>query len=135
MINPKQHGWQLIELLIALTIIGILTTLTVPLYTKHLVTARRLQAQHALAQLALAMEQYHLEHLSYRGATLASLHPAAWKTNPHYQFELAAGEDSYTLTATPINQQADRDARCGELTLNSLGEQGITGMGRVEECW
>ncbi|HSW70560.1 MAG TPA: type IV pilin protein, partial [Gammaproteobacteria bacterium] len=65
----KSQGFHLIELLIVLSIACVLLAYALPNYSKHLIQARRLQAQTALLALASQMEAYFVEHQSYQGAT------------------------------------------------------------------
>jgi len=64
------NGFSLLELMITLTIIGILTAFCLPVYSQHIIEARRLEAKIALEKLAATLENYFIAHNSYQGATL-----------------------------------------------------------------
>ena len=131
-----KKGFHLIEILIVLAIIGILSTLAVPLYSQHMVQERRLEAAEQLSKLALAMEEYHVEHNSYQAATLAELHFPEFIIKNNYQLIIASSSDTnYQLIAKPINNQAENDKNCGSLILNSNEEKNVSGHATVEECW
>lgn len=129
-------GFHLIEILIVLVIISILTTLAMPLYSQYLVHERRLEAASMLSKLAIAMEQYHIEHNSYQDATLAGLNFSEIIAKNNYRLVIqSAADHDFLLAAKPLTHQAEKDEACGSLTLHSNGEKGVTGPGRVEECW
>lgn len=128
-------GFSLIELLFTVGIIAILISITLPIYTSHIVKARRADAAIALTDLAGRMEQYYATENSYQDATLENLkiNPAAWHN--YYQLSIKASKDSYTLRATPIGDQAQKDQLCATLMLDQIGNQSISGVGTVDECW
>lgn len=137
MINFKNKiGFSLIELLVALTITGILCAISIPLYSQHIVKARRLEAAATLTNLALALEEYFTEHHSYKDATPAKLGFADKIAHEHYQLIIVAATDTnFKISAEPLAEQAIKDQECLALTLNSLGEENITGHGNWKECW
>jgi type IV pilus assembly protein PilE len=116
-------------------IIGILIAISYPVYNNHVIKMNRAQAHIALLNMAAGMERYHVLHHSYEEATLSSLEMNNYTDNKHYQLEIGkAEENSYQLKATPQNAQR-KDKTCGRLTLNEIGQKGISGTGRIEECW
>ena len=132
--STPQRGFSLIELLIAISIVSLLTMIGFSSYSHHLAHAKRLQAANQLSQLAIVMEAYHFEHGSYENASLASLYTPP-KDFP-YEFVLAsATADDFVLMAKPVGAQAEKDRACGALIVNARGEKKISGEGVVEECW
>ncbi|HLB41423.1 MAG TPA: type IV pilin protein [Gammaproteobacteria bacterium] len=129
-------GFQLFELLITIVIISLLTVISVPLYTQYLTTARRLEAATVLSKLAIAMEQYHVEHNTYHGATLAELNFPGLIGKNHYQLAIRdTSSENFLLIAIPLDNQAKNDTLCRSLTLNANGEKGMTGTGQIDACW
>jgi type IV pilus assembly protein PilE len=55
-INPDRKGITLIELLVVITIVAILATIAVPMYTGYMIRARRADAKTSLEQLRAAQE-------------------------------------------------------------------------------
>lgn len=134
--NGHQIGFQLIELMIVIAIIGILVSIGVPLYSVYTMQANRLEAANTLSRLAIAMEEYHAATHTYQTATLALLHFPEQIAKNHYRLAIAKADDQdYLLSAIPLGQQAQRDRMCGELTMDANGEKGVHGSGKVEECW
>lgn len=132
----SQQGFHFMEILTSFAIISITAALSFPLYSQYIVTARRLEAASILTKLAVAMEQFHIEHNTYQNATLAALHFPRQIAKNNYQLSIQANTSySYLLAAKPIGNQTKKDPVCATLTLNSNGEKGVTGRGSIEECW
>lgn len=132
----KLHGLSLLELMIALVMIGILSAIALPMYSQHFTRAKRFEAEVMLMKLASALEQYYTINNTYENATLANLNFPAEIAGGRYQLAINQIENSsYNLQALPVDQQAKADPNCATLMLNSLGEKTITGLGKIEECW
>ena len=126
----KSRGFTLIELMIAVAIIGILAGIAYPSYQDSVMKSRRRDAQGALMGLANAMERRFTETNSYVGAAGTDETPAdtgaPWiynvpaETASFYTITIsAANGSSYTLSATPTGAQAGN----GVLTLKHTGER------------
>ena len=115
-------GLSLLECLMAVSILGILMVLAVPLQTAVTQRLQRGQGRTALAQASWWME---------RQAALLGNYPtvlpdsAWWQDGLHYTLSLSSTQTSYVLTAQPQGAQA-LDA-CGSLWLNNLGQRGASG--------
>ena len=119
----RSHGFTLIELMVAVAIVGILAGLAWPSYRNYVMRANRSAAQQFMLDIANREEQYMLDARSYAtGSTaLTSLNltvPTA--VSPNYTLSVAAVTGppvGYLITATAIgNQLTD-----GNLTLSSAG--------------
>jgi type IV pilus assembly protein PilE len=126
------RGFSLLEVMLALFIAGVLTALSVPVYTKHVIHQNRLAAETALMKVASALEQYYTEHNSYAGIALEELHFPP--INKNYKFHINASPNRFILAAQPVNKQT-RDTQCATLSINSQGEKKITGNGKLADCW
>ncbi len=131
----KQTGFSLIELIIAMAIIGILAVIAYPSYKTHLEQARRSDGQTALLDLANRLDHYFSENNQYAGATLAELGVSPRSTEGYYALAIASLEDNaFRIQAIPIGAQQE-DA-CGTLSLNQLGERGFSGKNtELKHCW
>ena len=119
----RSLGFTLIELMVAVAVVGILAGLAWPSYRNYVMRANRSAAQQFMLDIANREEQYMLDARSYAtGSTaLTSLNltvPTA--VSPNYTLSVAAVTGppvGYLITATAIgNQLSD-----GDLTLSSAG--------------
>lgn len=132
----KINGFNLLEVLITLGIIGILTSLCFPLYSHHLIEERRLEAKITLEKLATALESYYLSHNTYQGATLENLGFSTFIAKNNYQLAITnITNNTFSLTATPLANQAQQDTQCATLIFNAIGGKNITGNGLISDCW
>ena len=132
----KQSGFHLMEILITITLVGILFSFAVPSFTHYLVRSHRLEAENMLLKLAIAMDHYHFEHNDYDNVTLEALHFPEFVAAKSYQLRIHSDENTdYILSAIPLEKQVSRDRLCGTLMLNSLGEKKISGDGEIFDCW
>ena len=124
--RDAQAGFTLIELMIAVVVIGIISAIAYPAYVDSVSKSKRASAKAQMAEVAQRLQQYYSEK---QGAatyttTLTDLnYPAGtlYSEAKGHTISIAAGSDgiatSYTITATPVAT----DAKCGNLTLNHLG--------------
>lgn len=139
--RPPAPGLSLIELMIALAILGVLLGLAWPSYQGQVRRAYRAQAQAALLEAQQFMERWQALQGRYTtdsGAAPAlplRLQKAPAEGEPRYLLSLASVDAaSYVLKAEPQGVMAG-DA-CGSLTLSSTGVRGRTGSGlSSQQCW
>ena len=107
-------GFNLIELMIVIAIIGILAAIAIPSYKGYVKTAKMSEAHNNLAALRLAEEEYFLENNIYFDGidytTLASNSGNLWSRTSGkdgYNFDYVvtlSGTTSYTATATGLGE-------------------------------
>jgi type IV pilus assembly protein PilE len=132
----KLLGFSLIEISIAIVIIGILSAFCFPLFFQHVTQEKRMEAATMLSKVSIALEQYYGMNNTYQNASLSTLGFSDVLPNHAYQLAIVDATDShYEIRAIPIDDQAKKDKECGTLSLNSMGEKNISGSGKLEHCW
>lgn len=127
----RQHGFTLIELMIAMVIIGILATIAYPAYTGYVQEARRAEAKSLLFDAAQTLERRYTANSSYCQKDPCDPNSLEIKTE-FYTVGLSSLTDTtYTLTATPKGSQNNDE--CGTFTLNQAGSR--TPKGGDVDCW
>lgn len=118
----KPRGFSLIELMIAVAIVGILVAIAVPSYQDHLRKGRRADAQAFLTQVAQRQQQYLLDARTY-ATSLAELSLVAPTTvTEHYTIALAVPAvvpPGFTVTADPI--PGGVQVKDGKLSITNTG--------------
>jgi type IV pilus assembly protein PilE len=120
----KSQGFTVVELVIAIAIIGILAAIAIPSYQEHLKKGRRADAQQFMSQVAQKQQQYLLDARTYAG-TLAELSmdtaiPSGVSKFYDLTMVAAAGTPpTFTVTAKPKSGTAQ--AGDGDLTINEQG--------------
>jgi type IV pilus assembly protein PilE len=118
----SERGFSLIELLIALVIVGVLTAVALPSYKSYMTKSKRGAAQTAMMDLANREEQFLLANRVYadKATIVASGYGLPADVANNYSFDIvvdAGTVPGYTMTFTAINGQAPD----GALSLTSGG--------------
>lgn len=136
--NAHKRGFTLIEVMVTVAIIAILASIALPAYQNYVLRARRADGREMLQRIASAEERFYTNRNSYTDDLTGAGGLNMTTTNSeggHYALGIAvaAGNQSYTLTATPQGSQAN-DA-CGNLTVNNVGARGFSGNEDNGRCW
>lgn len=126
----QEAGFTLIELMMAIAIIGILLAIAIPNYQTYLRKTVCEDAKATMTGAANVMERFRAQNNTYTGADLG-----AYASSPvdgaskHFQIAISASDAStYTLTATPLaGGRMGEMAATATITLASTGQRGGTG--------
>ena len=144
----KQHGFNLLELMIVVAIVGIIAAIAYPSYQEQMRKTRRVDCSGALVGLGNAMERFFTVNSTYLGAAALGANngaPAVYPTSCpagggtatyDLTIQVPAAGSTYTLQATPIGVQASD--KCGTLTLTNTGRKNVTGQDAgvtPQDCW
>lgn len=141
----RMKGFNLIELVVGIAIIGILAAVAYPSYSDSVRKSRRAEAKAALVELAQWMERNYSESFAYNensaGTALAANDIPIKKTPKegtaeYYKITLDNwDEDSFTLLATP--QAPQNVDGCKTLTLTHTGEKNVSADATIsrDKCW
>ena len=118
----RQRGFTLIELMIAVVIIGILLAVALPAYQDYVISGNRTAAQAQMMDIANRQQQYLLANRSYASKTQleSSGYALPSEVSRSYSYTITLGSGSvpsFTITFDSTGSQASD----GDLTLNSEG--------------
>jgi type IV pilus assembly protein PilE len=146
----RQRGFTLIELMIALAIVGILTAFAYPSYIVYVQKGKRAEAESVMLEAVQYLQRYYVSHNGYADADLTTV---GLNTSPKgstgtavvYNISLNVDPDNPTDTRNKLAQSytiyADlavdnpNDA-CGDLTLDHTGAKGQSKTdATTAQCW
>lgn len=141
-------GFSLIELMVAVAIAAILTTIAVESYQHEVLTSRRTDAQTALMDLAAREQRYYslnnaftddpanLGYTAFGAGT--SVGSGYYQLNaPAITPATATTPAAFSIQAVPISTQV-ADTSCQTFTVSSTGQQSATdnnGNDSTATCW
>lgn len=139
--NTDAQGFSLIELLIAITIVGALTAIAVPSYQSYVTGSARAGAAACLLEYAQFMERVYTTNMTYATnngeATQLPELQCSNDLSDRFNFDVDDLDSrTFTLTATATGAQSDDD--CSSLSYNQAGIKGAnggTGATIVKKCW
>lgn len=140
----KEQGFSLIELLIAVAIVGLLVMVALPSYQNSIRKANRSDAQITLSRFATLQEQYFFRNNRYTVNFGDLIEGAAGvgsidSDEGHYFIILSmpgGPSAGWTMIATAQGDQA-ADTECYTMTLTSLGNKTSADIGSnpTTGCW
>lgn len=152
-----QSGFTLVELLVAVAIVGILSTVALPAYQQSIYKGKRSIAQLGTMDLANRQEQFYLDNKTYTvnmanlgytaglvftsdgdsAVALDSSQALVASTSDKRVYVIkidSASATAYSISAVPQLGQAN-DTECGSLTLTNIGAKTESGTGVTLDCW
>jgi len=152
----RVRGFTLIELMIVITIVGLLSSLAYPSFTEYVVRAKRQTAQEALYRITSQQEQFfadnktyarNLQDLGFDNDLMAiddegQIVPFG-TSDKNYGLTMiwvgaatAAGTTlTYAVYAWPYGAQYTRDIKCGSMWLDEGGQRWTYGSAGTDDCW
>lgn len=131
----------MIELMIVVTVVGILSAIAYPSYTEYVRRGHRADARAGLLQAQQWLERAATATGVYPTAALPTALTWASDTNKRYTIALTSPTTtSYILTATPKDPGPQANDKCGTYTLSNTGLRGANGKtsgqsGYDTDCW
>ena len=128
--SHREKGFNLMELIIVVSIIGILASIVYPMYTQYMLETRRSDGWIALTTAEAAQLQWYSINFNYT----ADISHLGGAESPEGFYDVSVGVDNddgtFMLTATAkANGLQVNDTGCTVLTLNH------TGIKTPDECW
>jgi type IV pilus assembly protein PilE len=137
MMQAKQRGLTLIELMVVVAVMAIIASVAYPLYTAQVQKSRRADAKVALQTIALAQERFFTINGEYTGG-LSTLQIGTTSEQGYYDLSitLAGGDnEQFTATADAVSSGAQGgDSDCAQFTIDQLGVKSATDGGGTN-CW
>ncbi len=136
MYSKKQSGFSLIEILVAVTIVGILVGIAWPSYNNSVQKTRRADGKEALLTAAAMQEKIYLQRNRYSGDVTELGGSSSDKGYYSISVSQAGGNTTFLLTATATGVQSSDD-ECAVFTVNHVGLQKAYDSGNTENsnCW
>lgn len=138
--RQRLDGFTLMEIMIALVIVGILTSLALPVFKNNLLRSRRSEGRSVILQVASDQERFFSNNAIYSTDALPLANPTEATRDSAdglWQVTVAAcggGNINNCFVATATAQGKQVDDSCDTITLSNTGVRGASGD-TVEECW
>lgn len=128
----RTRGFTLIELMIAVAIVGILASIAIPSYLRYVERAQARDAQSAMQSLALALERRYSQTYRYGDDTTEAASPSDLGLSPSQSPEsgsakyllkltISDGGQSYIIEASRADERTS--GTCDVMSLDSRGNR------------
>lgn len=120
----KNKGFTLIELMIAVAIVGILAAIAYPSYTEYVRKTRIAEAAATILEVAQIAERYYSQNGDYVDDAIIYPEQSPSDGNAIYNVVLEDGEDEdggYLVTASAVGGGVMDGDGCANMSINALG--------------
>ena len=125
-----QKGFTLIELMVVISILGIIAAIAIPSYLETVRKGRRSDAKVTILKISQNLERCFSENNSYQVASGCTNFNNTNSDEGYYTITTAQNATTFDITATAKGPQAD-ETHCTTLTLDEAGAKG----GTHSDCW
>lgn len=117
--NKSTSGFTLIEIMIALAIVGVLAAIAVPTYQQYRIRENRNEMKSTMMQIAQRLTEYKLVNNNFNTTLTKVYGSAVYPTSGtrKYNLSIVTTANSWTLFAFPAGQQVGN----GSLVLTDQG--------------
>ncbi len=124
----------MIELLIAVAIVGILGAIAYPSYTDHVIKAHRVTAMADMTKIQLEMETLYTGNYASAADSIISGGTCLFcdTDTSRYTLAISASSTTYSIQAEPLSQQVNDE--CLDSNTDKL-ELHHSGVSEPEACW
>lgn len=127
----KIHGMTLIEVIIVVAILGILGSITVSSYSRHVLKQRRVDAHHLLHANAQRLQRC----LTLIGAYDGGCALQNTSSEGHYTLNATLTAQTWQITAVPAAGSPQlNDGECISFTMRHTGHKTASGSA-ADHCW
>lgn len=135
----SQKGFSLLELMIAVALIGILTAIAIPSYRNYVQRSARANAEADLISAAGAMERRKSQNFSYTGATAGTANTDTFSsvspvdaTSGNQKYDITLWSVDSTGTATAVTSPATFPAGITAYEIRATSNAGFVSGNQTE---
>lgn len=131
------RGVTLIELLIALVILGVIASIAFPTFATQTQKIRRADAREGLIKTQLAQEKFRIENGRY-ATSMGDLGLSAldFSSRNYYRISIVSGSNTaFLATASPNANGGQQNDACGTFAINQSGPDLSGSYASDTECW